>query len=77
MHVKTGFRNAAPVMYRRDFVQRLNDAGFQVSAAAAFGKEAVRFGLIMGDKIFLCSKQVGRERSSKCKGSLGDSPIGW
>jgi hypothetical protein len=43
-------------VYGRDFVQRLTDAGFRASVHTAFGKEAVKFGLIMGEKIFLCSK---------------------
>jgi predicted SAM-dependent methyltransferase len=43
-------------IYGADFIKRLTDAGFQVRVYAAFGKEAVRFGLFMGEKIFLCSK---------------------
>lgn len=43
-------------IYGADFVQRLTDAGFQVRVTTAFGNEAVRYGLIMGDKIFLCHK---------------------
>jgi SAM-dependent methyltransferase len=43
-------------VYGADFIQRLTSAGFQVRVHTAFGKEAVKFGLIMGEKIFLCSK---------------------
>ena len=43
-------------VYGADFIQRLTGAGFQVKVHTAFGKEAVRFGLFMGEKIFLCSK---------------------
>jgi hypothetical protein len=43
-------------VYGTDFIQRLTDAGFRVRGKTAFGKEAVKFGLIMGDRIFLCSK---------------------
>ena len=43
-------------VYGADFMQILTDAGFHVRVNTAFGKEAVKFGLIMGDKIFLCRK---------------------
>lgn len=43
-------------VYGTDFLQRLTNAGFNVKVETAFGKEAVKFGLIMGDKIFLCNK---------------------
>jgi Methyltransferase domain len=43
-------------IYGADFVQRLTDAGFRVRVTTAFGKEAVKFALLMGDKIFLCHK---------------------
>jgi SAM-dependent methyltransferase len=43
-------------VYGADFIQRLTGAGFQVRVHTAFGKEAVQLGLIMGEKIFLCSK---------------------
>jgi Methyltransferase domain len=43
-------------IYGADFVQKLTDAGFHVKVTTAFGKEAVRYGLIMGDKIFLCKR---------------------
>ena len=43
-------------VYGRDFINRLTGAGFRVKVHTAFGKEAVKFGLIMGEKIFLCSK---------------------
>jgi SAM-dependent methyltransferase len=43
-------------VYGADFIQRLTDAGFRVNVHTAGGKEAVKFGLFMGEKIFLCSK---------------------
>jgi hypothetical protein len=43
-------------VYGSDFIKRLTGAGFQVTVHTAFGKEAVQFGLIMGDKVFLCTK---------------------
>ncbi len=44
-------------VYGRDFAQRLTDAGFQIQINTAFGREAVKYGLIMGDRIFLCHKK--------------------
>jgi predicted Zn-ribbon and HTH transcriptional regulator len=43
-------------LYGADFTQRLRDAGFDVQVHVAFGKEAVRYGLTMGEKIFICRK---------------------
>ena len=43
-------------VYGADFIQRLTDAGFDVQVHTAFGKESVRYGLIMGDKILICRK---------------------
>jgi hypothetical protein len=43
-------------VYGGDFIDRLTGAGFRVRVHTAFGKEAVKFGLSMGEKIFLCSK---------------------
>jgi SAM-dependent methyltransferase len=43
-------------VYGADFIRRLISAGFQVKVHTAFGKEAVKFGLTMGEKIFLCTK---------------------
>jgi SAM-dependent methyltransferase len=43
-------------VYGADFIKRLTEAGFQVRIHTAFGKDAVKYGLIMGEKIFLCSK---------------------
>jgi SAM-dependent methyltransferase len=43
-------------VYGADFIKRLINAGFQVRVHTAFGEEAVKFGLIMGEKIFLCTK---------------------
>jgi SAM-dependent methyltransferase len=43
-------------VYGADFIKRLINSGFQVQVHTAFGKEAVKFGLIMGQKIFVCTK---------------------
>jgi SAM-dependent methyltransferase len=43
-------------VYGADFVQRLTSAGFDFQVHIAFGKEAVRYGLLMGDKVFICRK---------------------
>ena len=43
-------------VYGSDFITRVIGAGFHVRTHAAFGKEAVKFGLAMGEKIFLCTK---------------------
>lgn len=43
-------------VYGADFAQRLADAGFRVDTRTAFGREAVDYGLIMGEKLFLCRK---------------------
>ncbi len=43
-------------VYGADFIQRLTNAGFDVQVHTAFGKEALRYGLIMGQKIFICRK---------------------
>jgi SAM-dependent methyltransferase len=43
-------------VYGADFTKRLINAGFQVRVFTAFGREAVKFGLSMGEKIFLCTK---------------------
>lgn len=49
--------------YGADFVQRLMDSGFRVHAHTAFGKEAVRYALLMGEKIFVCERaDVGGSR---------------
>lgn len=45
--------------YGRDFSQRLLEAGFEVQVRAAFGRQAVRYGLVMGEKVFLCHKAGG------------------
>ncbi len=44
-------------VYGADFITRLTNAGFQVTTYTAFGKDAVKFGLFMGEKIFLCHKR--------------------
>lgn len=43
-------------VYGADFTQRLAGAGFQVDTRTAFGREAVNYGLAMGEKLFLCRK---------------------
>ena len=43
-------------VYGADFIKRLTDAGFRVEVHTAFGKEAVKFGLVMGEKVALCTK---------------------
>jgi SAM-dependent methyltransferase len=43
-------------VYGADFIQRVRNAGFDIQVHVAFGKEAVRFGLLMGDKVFICRK---------------------
>jgi SAM-dependent methyltransferase len=51
-------------IYGRDFVQRLSDAGFDVDNHTAFGAEAVKYGLIMGDKVYICRKRDPGNRST-------------
>ena len=42
--------------YGADFRKRLQDAGFQkIEEQTAYGAEAVRYGLIRGEKFFVCS----------------------
>ena len=43
-------------LYGTDFIQRVRNAGFDVRVHVAFGKKAVRYGLTMGEKIFICRK---------------------
>jgi Methyltransferase domain len=43
-------------VYGRDFRIRLTEAGLKFREYTAFGGEAVRYGLVMGDKVFLCSR---------------------
>jgi SAM-dependent methyltransferase len=43
-------------VYGRDFSERLIDAGFEIQIDTAFGREAVKYGLMMGAKVFLCRK---------------------
>ena len=43
--------------YGRDFRDRLKNAGFtRVEEVTAYGEDAVKYGLIRGEKFFLCSK---------------------
>ena len=44
--------------YGADFIQRLVSAGFDVTIDTACGKEVIRYGLIMGEKIFVCRKRA-------------------
>jgi SAM-dependent methyltransferase len=43
-------------VYGADFARRVTDAGFDVEVHTAFGREALRYGLSMGEKVFLCRK---------------------
>ena len=43
-------------VYGADFRQRLTAAGFEVRDYTAFGREAVNFGLNMGEKAFFCRR---------------------
>jgi hypothetical protein len=43
-------------VYGADVVQRVRNAGFDIQVHVAFRKEAVRYGLLMGEKIFICRK---------------------
>ena len=43
-------------VYGADFMQRLVEAGFEVTVHTAFGRDAVEYGLVMGDKLFSCRK---------------------
>ncbi len=45
--------------YGRDFRSRLSRAGFAVQEHTAFGEEAIRYGLLRGEKVFLCRKANG------------------
>jgi len=49
--------------YGADFVKRVTKAGFDVQVYTAFGKECVRYGLLMGDKIFICRKTTMNNNS--------------
>jgi SAM-dependent methyltransferase len=43
-------------VYGKDFRERLHEAGFEFNEHTGAGAEAVKFGLLMGDKIFVCRK---------------------
>lgn len=43
-------------VYGADFMQRLLAPGFAIAVRTAFGFDAVRYGLLMGEKLFLCQK---------------------
>lgn len=45
-------------VYGADFFHRLSAAGFEATDRVAFGAEAVRYGLLMGEKLFACRKRV-------------------
>jgi SAM-dependent methyltransferase len=45
-------------VYGADFVQRLVSTGFDIQVHTAFGKESLRYGLLMGEKVFICRKTV-------------------
>ena len=42
--------------YGADFSKRLSQAGFLFEEHTAFGAEAVKYGLLMGEKLFVCRK---------------------
>ena len=42
-------------IYGADFRDRLTTAGFVFEEHTAFGREAIEYGLLMGDKIFVCT----------------------
>lgn len=48
-------------VYGADFVERLASAGFEFQIHTAFGKDALRYGLLMGDKVFLCRKAIAHQ----------------
>lgn len=43
--------------YGRDFRNRLQNAGFELIEYTATGEDCARFGLIKGDKVFICTPQ--------------------
>ncbi len=43
-------------VYGADFRDRITAAGLSYDEHTAFGREAVDYGLLMGDKIFVCAK---------------------
>ena len=43
-------------IYGRDFRDRLKMAGFDISEYSANGSDAVKYGLIRGEKVFACTK---------------------
>ena len=42
--------------YGRDFRERNSEAGFIVDEITAYGEEVIRFGLMRGEKVFVCHK---------------------
>jgi SAM-dependent methyltransferase len=58
-------------LYGADLIQRIRNAGFEFQVHVAFGKEAVRYGLLMGEKIFVCRKA---SFSSQARPNLSGSP---
>lgn len=44
-------------LYGADFRDRIRDAGFSLNEFTAFGAEAVRHGLLAGEKVFVCIKR--------------------
>jgi SAM-dependent methyltransferase len=45
-------------VYGADFLRRLRQPGFDITVYTAFGADAVEYGLLMGEKLFLCRKSV-------------------
>ncbi len=43
--------------YGRDFRDRLKHVGFSIREYTAYGSDVVKYGLLRGEKIFICTKQ--------------------
>jgi SAM-dependent methyltransferase len=56
-------------LYGADFRDRLAAAGFTFKELTAFGREAIEYGLLMGDKIFVCTKAGVADRAYRSKDS--------
>lgn len=46
--------------YGSDFRNRVTSVGFRIAEYTAYGEEAVRYGLLRGEKVFICKKGDGR-----------------
>jgi SAM-dependent methyltransferase len=45
-------------IYGADFKQRLFGAGFEVMVYTAFGRDSIKYGLLMGEKLWSCRKPM-------------------